>query len=202
MPDNEWVRRAILLREIHRLDPSARDVSAKDLSRLARSLSRLTRTSVTKRLELLRSGGLIVLRTLVKPIESFELPIEPGSSLVLPEIGATLRLQRTESAREPYADGRHRRQIFQLPQGKKPHRFLVRNRRAGERFRPLGFRHQKKLNEFLIDRKIPSELRDRLPLLTWNGQIVWIGGVEVSDDFKVTDPAREVFEVTVEYEHG
>jgi tRNA(Ile)-lysidine synthase len=46
----------------------------------------------------------------------------------------------------------------------------------------------KKLKDFLIDRKIPAEVRDRLPLLIWNGEIVWVAGVEVSERFKVTSP--------------
>ena len=46
----------------------------------------------------------------------------------------------------------------------------------------------KKLKDFLIDRKIAADVRDRLPLLVWNGEIVWIAGVEVSERFKVTAP--------------
>ncbi len=56
----------------------------------------------------------------------------------------------------------------------------------------------KKLKDFLIDRKIAVEERDRIPLLVWGDQIVWVGGVEVSERFKVTDPAVELFEVRLE----
>ena len=87
------------------------------------------------------------------------------------------------------------RQRFQVPG---PGTFTIRNRRPGDRFRPLGMPHEKKLKDFLIDRKIPVELRDSIPLLLWNGQIVWVGGIEISDAFKVTDPAGEQYEVWLE----
>jgi tRNA(Ile)-lysidine synthase len=58
--------------------------------------------------------------------------------------------------------------------------------------------HDKKLKDFLIDRKIAVEVRDSIPLLLWNDQIVWVAGVEISDAFKVTDPAGEQYEVWLE----
>jgi tRNA(Ile)-lysidine synthase len=85
-------------------------------------------------------------------------------------------------------------QLIQLPAGATA-TFTVRNRRNGDRFHPLGLPQPKKLKDFLIDRKIAAELRDRLPLLVWNGEIVWIAGVEVSERFKVTDAAGVLFEV-------
>ena len=88
---------------------------------------------------------------------------------------------------------------MQLPAGAAA-RFTVRNRRDGDRFRPLGLASDKKLKDFLIDRKIAPEVRDRIPLLIWNDEIVWVAGIEVSDRFKVTSRAGELYEVTVEDE--
>ncbi|MGZ8868698.1 MAG: tRNA lysidine(34) synthetase TilS, partial [Thermoanaerobaculia bacterium] len=88
-------------------------------------------------------------------------------------------------------------QPFQLPDDAAGH-FTVRNRRRGDRFHPLGLPHDKKLKEFLIDRKIDAEIRDAIPLLIWNGEIVWVAGVEVSERFKVTSPAGTVYEVKLE----
>ena len=57
----------------------------------------------------------------------------------------------------------------------------------------------KKLKEFLIDRKIDAEVRDKLPLVIWNGEIVLIPGVEVSERFKVTSPEGVSYEVSLEH---
>lgn len=70
----------------------------------------------------------------------------------------------------------------------------VRSRRPGDRFRPLGLGgHGKKLQDFLVDRKIPNELRDFIPLVVdAGGRIVWVVGEAVAEDFRVTAPSAGV----------
>jgi len=69
----------------------------------------------------------------------------------------------------------------------------IRSRRRGDRFRPLGLRHRKKLQDFLVDRKIPREIRDSLPLVVdGEDRIVWVVGESVAEDFRVTEPSRGV----------
>src|SRR6202043_1975547 len=41
----------------------------------------------------------------------------------------------------------------------------VRNRRPGDRFRPLGLDGQKKLQDFFVDRKVARHERDGVPLV-------------------------------------
>jgi len=187
MPDDPWIRQALLLRHIRRLDPDARDVSASDLERLATAT---TRTSVTKSLELLRDGDQIVLRRRETATPPFEIEIDAGSEIFIPEIETTLSVYR----------GHEKNQIIQLPTDAPPH-FTVRNRRDGDRFRPLGMTHDKKLKDFLIDRKIAATSRDRIPLLLWNDTIVWVAGVEVSELFKVTGETADRYEVAIEQTH-
>ena len=51
----------------------------------------------------------------------------------------------------------------------------LRTRRPGDRFRPKGMGGQsRKLKDWMIDRKIPRYLRDRVPLVTVDGDIVAI----------------------------
>lgn len=202
LPEIPWIRRAILLGEIQRLEPGARDISSADLERLAAALPALRRTSVTKRLELVREGSAIVLRARPIAAEPWERTIEPGERLDLPG-GGVLRLERLgvsspEGVSPETGPGGRITQRFQLPEASRDRSFVVRNRRRGDRFRPLGSPHEKKIGEFLIDRKIPRDRRDRIPLLLWNGSVVWIAGVEISDDFKVTEPWRETFEASID----
>jgi tRNA(Ile)-lysidine synthase len=69
----------------------------------------------------------------------------------------------------------------------------IRSRRRGDRFRPLGMGHRKKLQDFLVDRKIPREIRDSLPLVVdGEDRIVWVVGESVAEDFRVTEPSRGV----------
>jgi tRNA(Ile)-lysidine synthase len=53
--------------------------------------------------------------------------------------------------------------------------------------------HRKKLQDFLVDRKIPRETRDSLPLVVdGEDRIVWVVGESVAEDFRVTEPSRGV----------
>lgn len=48
----------------------------------------------------------------------------------------------------------------------------LRTRQAGDRFRPLGMKgHSQKLKKWLINHKIPQNIRDGLPILTVDGKI-------------------------------
>jgi tRNA(Ile)-lysidine synthase len=184
MPDDLWIRQALLLRHIRRLDPDARHVSAPDLERLATTNKR---TSVTKHLELLKNGEETILRLREKLTPPFEIEIDAGNEVFIPEIEMAVCIHA--------ANGQTENQLIQLPTGSLPH-FTVRNRRDGDRFQPLGMTRDKKLKDLLIDRKIAATSRDRIPLLLWNDTIVWVAGVEVSELFKVTREAADLYEVT------
>ena len=183
-PEELWLRQALLQRQIHRLDPEARDFDAR---RLAGELDRVTRVSVTKHVELIRRGDALFVRRKPEPAPEFELELTLDAPVYIPELELTIGVRTGASGGG---------QPFRL-EGEP--RFLVRNRRSGDRFQPLGLTAPKKLKDFLIDRKIAAEIRDRLPLLIWNGEIVWVGGVEISERFKVTTaPAGLLYEVWME----
>lgn len=180
LPEDRWLRQALLHRHIVRLDPAhARNVSARHLERLANSTS--PRVSVTKGLELLRQNDTLILRRRVDKIEPFAIPLTPGRPANIESLGLTVSI-------DVQGDG----QPIQLPRGATPD-FVVRNRRNGDRFHPLGFPASTKLKDYLINRKIPREERDRLPLVVWNGEIVWIAAVAVSEKFKTFDGDGDVY---------
>jgi tRNA(Ile)-lysidine synthase len=195
LPPEKSLRRALLYRHIRRLDPEARDVSRADLQRIEGELDSLTRVRVTKRVELVRerageAAGAplsdLVLRRIPLPASAFEYGLRAGETIAIPEIGATLGV------------GDAGAQPFMLPQGSDA-TFTVRNRRDGDRFHPLGAPGSKKLKDFLIDRKIPLEKRDRIPLLVWHGEIVWVAGVEISERFKQPDGGGDLYAATFDY---
>ncbi|MCE2404706.1 MAG: tRNA lysidine(34) synthetase TilS [Dehalococcoidia bacterium] len=72
---------------------------------------------------------------------------------------------------------------------------LVRSRRAGDRFHPLGMRTDKKLQDFFVDQKVPREWRDRVPLLVSGGRIAWVVGYRVAEWAKTTPDSRSVLRV-------
>ena len=64
----------------------------------------------------------------------------------------------------------------------------LRRKRAGDRFRPLGLSgHSKRVNEFLINEKVPAGWREFLPILV-NAQqdIIWIAGWRIDHRARIT----------------
>ena len=69
----------------------------------------------------------------------------------------------------------------------------VRSRRPGDRFRPLGLRGRKTLQDLFVDAKVARAERDTIPVIVDSeGQIVWVAGHALADDFRVTDRTKAV----------
>jgi len=62
---------------------------------------------------------------------------------------------------------------------------VVRSRRPGDRFRPLGMAQAKKLQDFFVDAKVPREARDAVPLVCADGEIVWVVGYRIGEAARV-----------------
>ncbi len=68
----------------------------------------------------------------------------------------------------------------------------VRNRRPGDRLEPSQAGHRK-LQDLFVDRKVPREARDRIPLVVDGAdRIVWVPGHAIDREFHVTDPSQAV----------
>lgn len=71
----------------------------------------------------------------------------------------------------------------------------IRKWKAGDWFCPLGMNKKKKLSDFMIDEKIPLNLKERVLVLSSGDSIVWVLGHRIDNRFKLTDKSREVLEV-------
>ena len=58
--------------------------------------------------------------------------------------------------------------------------------RAGDRFSPLGLDGTKKLSDLLVDEKVPHRLRAVTPVVRDGDAIVWVAGVRMAHDYRVT----------------
>ena len=66
---------------------------------------------------------------------------------------------------------------------------VVRTRRAGDRIRPLGC-GQKLLSDYLTDRKVDRPLRDCLALVARGRDVLWVCGLGIAEDAKLTERTR------------
>ena len=75
-----------------------------------------------------------------------------------------------------------------------PETAIWRTRKAGDVFTKFGG-GSKSLKSYLIDKKIPNRLRDSLPVLANNNEILCILGVEISDKVKIDDNTKMAYSV-------
>lgn len=72
----------------------------------------------------------------------------------------------------------------------------VRTWRKGDRFAPLGMTAMKKLQNFYVDEKIPQAHRASIPLVVSGNRIIWVCGLRLSDEVKITDKTKNILRVS------
>ncbi len=76
-------------------------------------------------------------------------------------------------------------------------RVTVRNWQPGDRMRPLGLGGSKKVQDIFTDAKIPRAARCRVPLIVDEEKALWVAGLAISDEVKVTENTEEFLEIKV-----
>jgi tRNA(Ile)-lysidine synthase len=75
---------------------------------------------------------------------------------------------------------------------------VVGTRRPGDRMQPLGLDRAKRLQDILVDARVPRHLRDTLPVVSDREEIVWIPGVTVAESKRVTSATRRQLHLEIE----
>jgi tRNA(Ile)-lysidine synthase len=77
---------------------------------------------------------------------------------------------------------------------KKP--LIVRSRRPGDRYYPIGLKGSKKIQDIFVDQKIDIDERDNIPVVDDGEKIVWVAGFRMSEEAKVTPKTRKIVKLT------
>ncbi|MDK2823029.1 MAG: tRNA(Ile)-lysidine synthase [Clostridia bacterium] len=67
---------------------------------------------------------------------------------------------------------------------------VVRQRKPGDRIQPLGMQGTKKIKDIFIDLKIEKEKRNAIPVICWEGEIIWLPGITMNEKYKVTSGTK------------
>ncbi len=73
----------------------------------------------------------------------------------------------------------------------------VRSRAKGDRFHPLGMNQEVRLQDVLVNAKVPRSQRNNIPLVTAGEKIAWVPGVQIADWAKVTTAATRSIVIEV-----
>jgi tRNA(Ile)-lysidine synthetase-like protein len=74
---------------------------------------------------------------------------------------------------------------------------LVRSRRPGERLRPAGGRGSRRLQDIMVDAKVPRALRAAWPIVATPTAIVWVAGIRAAEGFVATPASRRIVKIRV-----
>ncbi|MCA8910499.1 MAG: tRNA lysidine(34) synthetase TilS [Planctomycetes bacterium] len=74
---------------------------------------------------------------------------------------------------------------------------FVRGRKDGDRIRPLGLSGEKKLQDVLVDKKVPRDQRDLVPLICDSSGILVICGQTIAHRARVTPQTGQVMKITM-----
>ena len=72
---------------------------------------------------------------------------------------------------------------------------LIRNWQEGDSFSPLGMQGKKKVSDFMIDEKIPVNLKQKTLVLLSGKDIVWVIGHRINEHYKITLHTRVVYQL-------
>ena len=74
----------------------------------------------------------------------------------------------------------------------------IRNKRFGDKFFPINMKGVKKVKKFFIDRKIPKDKRNMIPLLVDDeGKIIWIIGLRLDNRVKIENTTKKILYVKI-----
>jgi tRNA(Ile)-lysidine synthase len=110
---------------------------------------------------------------------------------------STEKLKRTSNQEMSYADLNVAFLDAGKLKGKGP--MVFRSFSPDEKFRPYGAAGYTKINEFLKKQKVLQCERGRKGVISLkNGEILWIVGMRISENFKITPQTREVLKISYE----
>jgi len=75
---------------------------------------------------------------------------------------------------------------------------MIRNVRPGDTFVPFGMTGHKKLKDFFMDLKLPSEARAKTPILCFRDIPIWVCGFRIDDRFKILPDTKKILKVTLD----
>ncbi|HHX77418.1 MAG TPA: tRNA lysidine(34) synthetase TilS [Firmicutes bacterium] len=191
----------VLRKSLACLLPGLKGLSSRHIGSLRRLASGETGASINLAGGLKASltyNAILITREAGKPrlFTPVFLPV-PGR-VNLPALGLAMKAEILDQDKAPWPPDPKKEALLDYEAIRGAKRLLVRRRRPGDRFRPLGLAGSKKLKDYFIDKKIPRAKRDHFPLVMINEDIVWVAGLEIGDAYKIKPETKKILRLVIE----
>ncbi|MBR5235787.1 MAG: tRNA lysidine(34) synthetase TilS [Clostridia bacterium] len=114
-------------------------------------------------------------------------PVEPCGTQVVQETGGKFIFSQVTCVPEKAPKDTIYLELSKL----KDKQLFVRSRRPGDYFYPIGMAGKKSLQDYFVDCKIPCFMRDFVPILCTEDEILWIAGMRQDARYAATKDKNE-----------
>jgi tRNA(Ile)-lysidine synthase len=134
------------------------------------------------------SDTLVFTKKIIDNIEAVEIKIGESKKIS----GKTIKIESTTKSEKLSPDNYELIAADNLDDT-----FIIRNWKIGDKFKPLGMKKEKNVSDFLTDLKIPAAVKKEQLVMINRNQIIWIVGLRISDDVKITSETKKVIKLWI-----
>ena len=187
------LQRRIIREYLKRLRGDLRGVSYQDVCTTI-DLKRGKEFHLEKGLILINQNGLLGIKGESQEI-GYEYKWGGEISLIIEEINMKVKGTRIDKSSFSRAFDNRKKAFLDKSRIKFP--LVVRNRRPGDRYRPLNSPGSQKLKELMRAKRIPLSSRNKQPVFLSEDEIVWVRGLPVSEKYKVKVSTKDIFKIEI-----
>lgn len=131
-----------------------------------------------------------------EPVRISEYLLRPGDEVAVVGAGVVIRASLEEGPGFPDDPGDGKSSVL-LDAGKMTFPLMIRARECGDFFYPHGFGKRKKLQDYLVDEKVPRDERGQIPVLLSGSDIIWIAGYRSDERFRPSDDTKKYLRLVI-----
>jgi len=170
-------------------------LNIKDLDRLAQAAKSGKRISLPLGIEARREYDNLILtwdKIFLKQVD-YEYPVEIPSVIHIKEINRRISIEKTSKSK---MDLRSKDKVY-LDLDKIQQPVVLRNRRDGDRFQPLGMKGRQKIKSLLINQKIPRGRRNEVMMFVDQESVIWIENIHLNDRVKISPKTNNILALEI-----
>ena len=145
-----------------------------------------------------KSNYLYITRKEIKSsLVEYEVEIPINKVIILEELGIKIEAHRISKEKSKMFSTGANSKSFDVD--KISGKLVIRNRRNGDKIKPLGLGGTKKIKDILIDSKVPLENRNNIPIICDDEKILWLVGHCISEEAKISESTEEVIRISIKH---